>query len=185
MKIGIISDVHDNLRTLNLLLKQLKEVEKVDMLINCGDWDMPFTMRTYVGFDRPIKGVLGNGDPDIQKYLYQLQNTEMLKGEDIQINFRFLDLNLDGKRIGVFHGDEDCLNNVLLESQLFDVLCLGHDHQPKLQRDRKTLLINPGSLVGFLAEKGNVPITYALYDTQSGEAQIKDFEKNELIVNQF
>ena len=184
MKIGIISDVHDNLRTLNRLLKYLKENEKVDMLINCGDWDTPFTMRTYVGFDRPIKGVLGNGDPDIQKFLYQLQNSEMLKGIDMQINFRFLDLDIDGKRIGVFHGDEDCLNKVLIESQLFDVLCFGHVHQPSLKQEGKTLIINPGSLIGFMAEKGEVPVTYALYDSQNGKVQIVDFDKNEILVSQ-
>jgi putative phosphoesterase len=178
MKIGIISDVHDNLRTLSLVLKKLKDEEKVDMLINCGDWDMPFTMRTYVGFDKPIRGVLGNGDPDIQKFEYQLQNLEMLKGIDMQINFRFFDLSYDGKRIAVFHGDDDSLNKVLIESQLFDVLCVGHNHIPLLTKQGKTMIINSGSLVGFLAEKGNVPITYAIYDTISGLAEIKDFEKN-------
>lgn len=179
MKIGIISDVHDNLRTLSLLLKHLKAVEKVDLLLHCGDWDMPFTMRTYVVFDRPIRGVLGNGDPDIQKFLYQLQNIEMLKGIDMKIDFRFFDLNYDGKRIGVIHGDDDDLNKALVESQLFDVLCLGHNHTPSLKKEGKTLVINPGSLVGFTAEKGVVPITYALFDSVSGQATIKDFEKDE------
>lgn len=181
MKIGIISDVHDNLRTLKKVLDQLKTGQGVDMLIHCGDWDMPFTMRTFVGFNKPIRGVLGNGDPDIQKFLYQLQNLEMLKGIDMQIKFRFLDLNCKGKRIGVFHGDDEELNQVLVESQLFDVICLGHNHTPSLVKNGKTLVINPGSLVGYFAEKGNVPITYAIYDTNTEIAQIIDFEKNEVI----
>jgi uncharacterized protein len=78
MKIAIISDVHDNLRNLNKVLKALKEVN-IDLLLHCGDWIMPFTMRTFVDLGKPVKGVLGNGDPDIQKFLYQLQNMEFLK----------------------------------------------------------------------------------------------------------
>lgn len=174
---GIISDVHDNLRTLVKVLKTLKEDEGVDMLLNCGDWDMPFTMRAYVGFNKPIKGVLGNGDPDIQKFLYQLQNLKMLKGIDMKINFRFMDLMCDGRRFGISHGDDEDLNKVLVESQLFDVLCIGHNHIYSLQKNGKTTIINPGSLIGFMAEKGEVPITYATYDTVKGKAEVVNWEK--------
>jgi hypothetical protein len=177
MKIAIISDVHDNLRTLSKLLDYLLDIEKVDMLIHCGDWVMPFTMRTFVKFGKTIRGVLGNGDPDIQKFEYQLQNLEMLKGIDLKIKHRFQDLLIAGKRVGVVHGDDEALNKVLIESQLFDFLCLGHDHNPVVKSDGKTTVINPGSLVGYTAENGVVPITYAILDLETNTAQIKDLEK--------
>jgi uncharacterized protein len=99
----------------------------------------------------------------------------------MQIKYRFLDLNYDNKRIGVIHGDDDDLNKALIESQLYDVLCLGHNHTPTLKKEGKTVIINPGSLVGFTAEKGEVPITYAIYDTISNVSEIWDLENKEKI----
>jgi putative phosphoesterase len=78
MKIGIIADVHDNLRSLNKVLDYLNK-QRADLLIHCGDWDMPFTMKAFTRIECPIRAVLGNGDPDIQKFLYQLQDLEILK----------------------------------------------------------------------------------------------------------
>jgi uncharacterized protein len=182
MKIGIISDVHDNLRSLSKLIKVLKEDENIDILIHCGDWVMPFTMRTYVSLGKPIRGVLGNGDPDIQKFLYQLQNLEALKGIDMQIKHRFFDLKYDDRRIGVIHGDDEDLNNTLIESQLYDVLCIGHTHVPSLTKVNNTVVINPGSLVGYMVEKGEVAITYGLYDTTTGVAEIKELESKKQVV---
>ena len=175
MKIGIISDVHDNLRHLNKAIRFFNE-KNIGLLIHCGDWDMPFTMRPYAQLKCPIKGVLGNGDPDIQKFQYQLQNLEVLKDLDLNLEFRFQDFTVDSIRFGVFHGDDNNLNKCLIESQLFDVLCIGHTHKPAIERNEKTLIINPGSLVGYLYEEGNVPVTIALFDTETKKAEIVDLK---------
>ncbi len=97
---------------------------------------MPFTMRPYSQLKCPIRGVLGNGDPDIQKFLYQLQNLEVLKNLDLKLEFRFQDFTIDNIRFGVFHGDDENLNKCLIESQLFDILCIGHTHKPTIEKKR-------------------------------------------------
>lgn len=176
MKIGIISDVHDNLRTLSRIIEYLNK-EKVELVIHCGDWDMPFTLKTMAQINCPVRAVLGNGDPDIQKFKYQMQNEEMLKNLDLDLKFRFQDFEVEGKRIAVFHGDDKDLNNMIIESQLYDVFCLGHTHQPEIKREGKTLVINPGSLVGYFAETGVRPITFAMYNSETDKAQIMDFEE--------
>lgn len=175
MKIGIISDVHDNLRHLNKAINFFNK-ENIELLIHCGDWDMPFTMRTYIPLECPIKGVLGNGDPDIQKFKYQLQNLEILKEVNLDLAPHLQDFTIDNVRFGVFHGDDENLNKCLVESQLFDVLCLGHTHKPLIEKSGKTTIINPGSLVGYMFETGDVPVTVALFDTQTKEAEIIDLE---------
>ena len=173
MKIGIISDVHDNLRHLSKAINFFNE-EKIELLVNCGDWCMPFTMRTYVPLKCPIKGVLGNGDPDMQKFLYQLQNFDILKNLDLDLSPRFLDFTIDGIRFGVSHGDDENLRKYLIESQIFDVLCLGHTHIPIVEKREKTLVINPGSLVGYMQETGIESVTVALYDTNQKDGKIID-----------
>jgi len=181
MKIGVISDVHDNMRSASRVVDYLNK-QKIGLLIHCGDWDMPFTMRSYLELKCPIKSVMGNGDPDFQKFKYQLQNLDVLKGLEIEFDEVFHDFEIDGKRVGVFHGNSKNFINLILESQLFDVFCVGHTHKPKVEKKGKTLVINPGSLVGYYYELGGeVPITFAIYDSNSNEAEIVEFEK---IMNQ-
>lgn len=175
MLIGIIADVHDNLRTLDKAIQFFNRL-KIELLLHCGDWDMPFTLRMYSELNCPTKGVLGNGDPDIEKFLYQLKYK--FPEIKVEIKFRFLDLVLDKKRIAVIHGDDDDLNNALIESQLYDVLCLGHNHKAKIERHNKTLVINPGSFVGvYLPETKHDLISVAIYDTQTDKAELIDLEK--------
>lgn len=133
MKIGIISDVHDNLRYLNEAIKFFNK-ERIELLVHYGDWCAAFTMRPFTMLKCPIKGILGNGDPDIQKFLYQLQNLEILKGLELDLSFRFLDFTIEGVRFGAFHGDDESLNNFLIESQMLDVLCLAHNHKPIIEK---------------------------------------------------
>ena len=167
--------MHDNLRHLVKAIEFFNN-EKIELLIHCGDWIQPFTMRTYTELKCPIKGVLGNGDPDIQKFMYQLQNEEILKNLNLHLSPIFLDFTIGGIRFGIFHGDDENLNKCLIESQVLDVLCLGHTHIPSIEQNEKTLVINPGSLIGYMQETGNQPATVAVYDTGTKKAEIIDLK---------
>ena len=144
--------------------------------MHLGDWDAPFTLEMYQGFKCPIKGVLGNGDPDIEKFEYQLQNR--FTNLDLELHEIFFDSKLDGKRIGMFHGNDEDLTKIIVESQLFDVFCCGHTHKPLIGKEGKTLVINPGSLVGVYLPNKQAPVTVAIYDTQENKAEIIDLDKN-------
>lgn len=177
MRIAIISDTHDNVRILNRAVKYLNSIA-IDLLVHCGDWDMPFTMRGLVGSMFPIKSVLGNGDPDIQKFLYQLQNLEILKDIKLDIQPRMQDFIFDGKRVCVFHGDDKSVSKLIIESQLYDLYCVGHDHQFSVTKAGKTTVVNPGSFVGFKIEKGIEPINMVIYDTENESTQKIDIEND-------
>jgi putative phosphoesterase len=170
MKLVVIGDLHDNLRHFNLLIERVNELEP-DVIAFTGDFDMPFTMRAFTKFRAPIKAVLGNGDPDIQKFQYQLQKLPVLKDLKLDISARFQDFELDNKRVAIFHGDDDNLTKFILESNKFDVLCIGHNHTPEIKQVGRTTVINPGSLVGWMFEKGNMPVYFGVYDTTTGKAE--------------
>jgi uncharacterized protein len=174
MLIGIISDVHDNLRHLDIAIKVFNK-KKISILIHCGDFDMPFTLESYSDLICPIKAVLGNGDPDIQKFLYQLQNK--FKNLKIELSEVFFDLTIDNRRIAVFHGNDSQLLNLLIECNLYDVICYGHTHISKIEKTNKSLMINPGSLIGVFYPKKFTPITIAIYDTQKNTAEIIDLNE--------
>lgn len=171
MLIGIISDVHDNLRHLNIAIQFFNE-KKISLLIHCGDFNMPFTLESYLELNCPIKGVLGNGDPDIQKFLYQIQNK--FKNLKIDLAEVFQDIKIDNRRIAVFHGNDLQLLNLISECSLFDVICYGHTHISKIEKINKSLMINPGNLVGVYHPNKTAPITIALYETQDNTAEIID-----------
>lgn len=170
MLIGITADSHSNGRP---ILRSVEEfnAREVDLVLHCGDWDMPFTLMWYADLSCPLKGVLGNGDGGLTRFLWAVQQQSL--AIDLELDPHFLDLKLDGKRIGVCHGDSTPLLDFLLESQQFDVVCSGHTHRPKIERIGKTLHINPGSLVGvLLPESRTYPYTVAIYDTQYDHAEI-------------
>ena len=51
----------------------------------------------------------------------------------------------------------------------YDVVCHGHDHIANVERIGHTLLINPGEVMGRFGKS-----TYALYDTEAGEAVLRE-----------
>lgn len=174
MKIGIISDTHDNgryiLKAVDLFVR-----EKVGLVLHCGDWDMPFTLQFYTDLKCPLKGVLGNGDPDIQKFL-RIKETSELK-LDVELDAHMLDLRIDDCRIAVAHGHSQPVVDLIIESRLYDALFIGHDHRPRVEKLNGTLLVNAGSLVGvLLPEYRNFPYTIAIYDTETRSAEIIDLE---------
>lgn len=174
MKIGIISDIHDNLRHLDRVGSELNQLG-ISLLIICGDFDMSFTLRGLLKFKCPIKGVMGNGDPCIQKFLYQLQTHEVLQPlkSNLELKTQLHDFKIDNCRIAVLHGEDHDLNNALIESQLYDVICLGHTHKAGITTSGKTIIINPGTLVGWTSEtNGATPYSYAVFDSISREAEI-------------
>lgn len=177
MKIAIISDTHDNMRILNKVVRYLNTIS-IDLLVHCGDWDMPFTMRGLVGAKFPIKSVLGNGDPDIQKFQYQLQNLEILQNIKLDIQPKMQDFIFDKKRVCVFHGDDNSISKLIIDSQLYDLFCVGHNHQFSISREGKTTVVNPGSFVGFKIETGIEPINMVIYDTEQESTQKINLEQD-------
>jgi putative phosphoesterase len=170
MRIGIISDTHDNGRKI-LESVEIFNREGVSLVVHCGDWDMPFTLRFYKELNCPLRGVLGNGDPDITKFWWI--NEKEGFHLDLQLDPHLLDFSVNGRRIAVIHGDSPLLLNLLLESKLFDAIFYGHDHIAQTRYVGNVLLVNPGSLVGvYLPNSRCYPYTIAIYDTDSHTAKI-------------
>ena len=176
MKIGIISDTHDNTRSLIEAIEYFND-NNIELVLHCGDWVSPFLLHIFKEkLECPLKGVTGNADPSFLKFKYYYEKLE-LSEKQIQLSELFLDMEIDGKRIAVNHGQDRQLNKTIIESQLFDVYCIGHTHIQGIKKEGKTLVINPGSLIGYFAEKGNMPRGFAVYDTEKGEAELLDLDK--------
>lgn len=153
MKLGILSDSHDNLP---LIVKAvaLFECEGVDCIVHAGDYVAPFALRALLKFKGRVRGVFGNND-----------------GEKVGLKKLCPDLvepphvfELGGRKILVTHD----LQAVGAEQKSkADVLIYGHNHKPEIQAG-KPLIINPGECGAWLSGVSTV----AILDTDALSAEI-------------
>jgi len=142
MKIGIMSDTHDQIKRIEKAIKFFNQ-EQVNLVIHCGDLVAPLTLKFYGDLKCPIKFLFGNNTGDIFLHFdfakkYQLKDFE----------FRtFYALDLDGKKIAVYHGDNKEITDALIKCGDYDCVFSGHDHLARVQSFGKVLFVNPGSLL--------------------------------------
>ena len=160
MIVGIISDTHDNLLLIDKAVEKLND-EKVELVLHAGDYVSPFVVSHFKPLKAPLIGVFGNNDGD--KNLLKKKFTEL--GADIRGRFAFI--LIDGLRVALLHGDEKELMRSLLELESHDIIVSGHTHLEKTYRKGITLVINPGSVSGYLAEKP----TMKILDTKTLDAK--------------
>jgi putative phosphoesterase len=162
MKVAILSDIHDNIWRLATLLEGLE----AETLIFCGDFCAPFTLDQIAReFEGPIHAVLGNNDGD-QLLLSRVAG----KHPHVTLHGQFAELELDGRRVAVSHYPE--VGRAIAQAGTYDLVCHGHSHERLVAGTGQTVRVNPGEVMG---RKG--PSTYAIYDTERGEAEIVEVEK--------
>jgi uncharacterized protein len=160
MKIGVLSDSHDNLVTLRKAVDVFSK-SGVDALIHAGDFCSPFTLPEFKPLaDRGLKmyAVFGNNDGD--RALLVKRAGDFCTFADGARN-----VELGGKKIVIMHYPD--LSRDLFALGSYDLVIYGHDHKVKVEGGAKKLL-NPGTSSGYLAEAATV----AIVDTVSMEVEI-------------
>ena len=145
MKIGIISDTHDQIDNIKKAVKIFNK-EKIDLVYHLGDWCSPFTLHLFKDLRCSLKGIFGNNDADIYKMI-------KYKPGNIEFFDKFYVDTINGKSICLFHGDPAEIVERLYESKKYDMLLTGHDHAAIVRNNEKTININPGNLIGKFSEE--------------------------------
>lgn len=163
MRVAVLSDIHDNIWNLARVLERLQG--EADVLIFCGDFCAPFTLKQIAeGFSGPIHVVFGNNDGD-PLLLSQVASAF----RHVTLHGPFAELELGGRRVAVTHYPQ--IGKALLKSGLYALVCYGHSHGAEVVREGNAVGINPGEVMGRFGRS-----TYALYDTASGEAEIREVQ---------
>lgn len=158
MRIAVISDIHDNIWALADVLPRLSHC---DVLLCLGDLCAPFTATAIgEGFRGPVHLVWGNNDGD---KLLIARNAA--RAGNITLHGDFAELALGDRAIAMTHYPR--IAEALASGGQHDLVCYGHDHERKATWMTNTLLLNPGEVMG----RFGVP-SFALYDTEEGDAQI-------------
>ncbi len=156
MKIGIVSDTHDNLDRARLAADFFEE-KPVEEVIHCGDLVAPFTAEI---FDREFNFYYVRGNNDGEWNLKQAIN------EFGHFHNNIAELEFDSETFAVYHGTEEQIVESLVESENYDYVIRGHTHKRKKQDYGKTREINPGGIK--IAEDGE-EFSVAVLETETGE----------------
>lgn len=133
MRIGVVSDTHMPGKAKNLPRTLIEGLQGVDLILHAGDW-LTLDVARDLAEIAPVDGVAGNND-----------------GFDIINKFgRKKVLELNGRRIGVVHGDSmnrgtEAAAWEAFQDQQVDVIIFGHSHIPLMKEKEGVLLFNPGS----------------------------------------
>jgi putative phosphoesterase len=144
MKIGILSDTHDNLEAITRAVKELN-ARQVDFVIHAGDYCAPFSLKPFSELASDWLGVLGNNDGEA-KGLTAVSGGRIKEGNAV--------LEYGGKRILVDHVNP--LRNALAKSGQFDLIVFGHTHNLEIYREEECLCVNPGEVCGYLTGRHTV-----------------------------
>jgi putative phosphoesterase len=148
MRIGVISDTHDNTRNVARIVEVLRAA-RVERVIHTGDITRPATLRTLAALELPLFGVYGNNDVERGKL------AEVALDHGIHLVEPPLELHWAGRRITVVH-DRGAHGPIALPER--DVLLHGHDHRYSLERANGTLIFNPGECAGWLEGRNAVGV---------------------------
>jgi putative phosphoesterase len=155
MKIGIVSDTHDNLELAEKAV-EFFENEEVDKVVHCGDMVAPFTAELFDG-DFDFHAVKGNNDGE-----WNLKETV----EDFGAFYNNIaELEFDGKTIAVYHGIEEEIVEGLVEKN-YDYVFRGHTHRRKTESHGETVEINPG---GIKLPGQKEDFSVAILNTETGD----------------
>jgi putative phosphoesterase len=141
MKIGVMSDTHDNVWKLESACERL---QTVDAVIHCGDICSPFMIRRLGErlADIPVHLVWGNNDGD--QFLIAKVAADF---PAISLHGQVAHLELDGLRVAVNHYPE--IARDMAHAGRYGLVCYGHDHTANEERIGDTLLLNPGEVLGL------------------------------------
>jgi len=159
MKLGIISDTHDNMPKIARAVELFNE-EKVDLVLHAGDFISPITASKFTHLEAPLIGVFGNNDGD------RLYLTERFKKIG-KLYPDYHEFTIDGKHGVLMH--EPKFIDSLVKSGIYDLVIYGHTHEIDI-REGKTTVINPGEACGWLTGRA----TAVILNTETMQPQLID-----------
>ncbi|MBN2151216.1 MAG: metallophosphoesterase [Candidatus Lokiarchaeota archaeon] len=153
MKVGIVSDTHDRLESVERAVSAFKKAG-VGAVLHCGDFCSPFVARKMAALEgTPFHAVRGNNDGDIS-----FLNTTFAKLGPVKEPYQ--EIVLEGRRILLLHGHavpEACITDIAAGGR-YDVVVYGHYHHVRNEVVGKTLVLNPGEACGYLGGTGTAMI---------------------------
>jgi hypothetical protein len=144
MNIGVMSDTHDNIDKINKSINIFND-RGVEFVIHCGDVVSPFAAIPLKNLKCDYVGVFGNNDGDLLMINKVTSNRFYKMPKKIELN---------KKSIIIFH-EPFIIDNI---DEDVDFLLYGHTHIKDLRKKGEQIIINPGTVSGYLVGEANICI---------------------------
>lgn len=159
MKIGVLSDTHDNLSNLIAVLETFRE-NRLTTLIHCGDMTGP----ELIPYFKDFRLIYVFGNCDITTGTIQKKITRLREDNFAGMVFRG---QLDGVPVAVTHSH--------IENQVMTLICEkrhkwifhGHTHRQRDEVVHGARIINPGAVGGI----GRDPRSFCIIDLNAGNVE--------------
>ena len=140
MKIGVVSDTHNNSRNVREIVRLFNK-EGVDHVIHTGDITRPGTLELFCDLLAPLSGVLGNNDVEVDELM------KVAKLHSFYIQEPPLYLDFCGCNIVVVHDPRDLTQSTTSQAV---VALHGHTHQLRMEKRNTLTIFNPGECAGHM-----------------------------------
>lgn len=160
MKIGVVSDTHDNERYVEAAVDLF--AGDADAVVHCGDVVAPFSATPF-DEDFEFYAVRGNNDGE-----WALADTVRSFGAYLG---EMGELTFDGREFAVYHGTSEPIVAALVDCGSYDFVLRGHTHERVHEERNGTVHINPGGvpIPGREEEPAGV-----LIDTETGDVEFEE-----------
>jgi putative phosphoesterase len=162
MIVGLVSNTNGRADAMAAAVATLRD-RGADLIVHCGDVGGRQVLDELKSIDAAF--VWGDRDQDRMGLLRHARTLNV-------VCFGVLgELDLDGKRAVLVHGDDKKLVRRLLDEQQYDYLLSGHDSAGEDRKVGRTRVINPGWLTGGPSQN------CALVSTTSDEVKFLTVER--------
>lgn len=159
MKLGLLSDTHGHVGFTRQGIERLKQAG-VRTVLHAGDIGSEAVLHELMEHfglaGVPVYAVLGNVD------LHEQALVQLPAYGGVQVRRYWPDLDLDGLRVAVVHGDDPSLLRRVADDPVVEVVVTGHTHVAADDRSQRPRVINPGAIFRTSAP------SVAVLDTRSG-----------------
>lgn len=156
MRVGLISDTHDNHDRTRTALELIDQREPA-LLVHAGDLVSGSTVPFFEGY----RVYLARGNVD---KVGSIEAAIEERGLDITYGVKH-DVHAGDAMIGVIHGDDERRLEGMINSGAYDLVVHGHTHTFRDEQVGATRVVNPGAV-----HRAKTP-SVAVWDSETGELE--------------
>ena len=142
MRVGVVSDTHNNLKNVRRIVELFNNAN-VERVIHTGDISQAKTIEALTALNAPVWGVFGNNDID---------ERSSLDPAIASAGFTFVEpplfLRWHNRQIIVVHDPLEFFGHL---DATHDLALHGHTHRYRLESEGGTTIFNPGECAGHMA----------------------------------
>lgn len=156
MRLGLISDTHDNRARTRRALSLLENAD-AEAMVHAGDLNTAKLVPLFDGW----RMWLAQGNVD---HPTQIQSAIDEHDVDVSYDVRH-DVQAGSARVGLIHGDDEGRLRGMIDSGAFDLVVHGHTHAFRDERLGDTRVVNPGAV-----HRASPP-SVCVWDTEEDELE--------------